>query len=200
MPAWADWPALVTRAALAAQESLDVGSADAGSGFDGATTLVAALARPGQVVIGNVGDSRAYWVAGSGDCELLTVDDSSAAEAEACLDSGSVGRPMRSHEITAWLGPGAGPPQPHVAVHTTRSGGHLVACSDGLWNYASSPIELASLVRSSPSAEPIEVARSLVEHALMSGGADNVTVAVAWVPRSDGSDAVGTDPGVANRR
>jgi serine/threonine protein phosphatase PrpC len=197
----AGWQAAVARAALAAQEALDVGSAEAGSGFDGATTMVAALVRPGEAVIGNVGDSRAYWVGGSEDCELLTVDDSPGAEAgEPGPDSRFVARPLRSHEITAWLGPGAGTPQPHVAVHATRTAGHLVACSDGLWGYAPSPTELAALVRSSPSAEPIEIARSLVQYALVSGGADNVTVAVASVPRSDGSDAVGTDPGVANRR
>jgi serine/threonine protein phosphatase PrpC len=200
MPDQAGWPAAVATAALAAQEALDVGSAEDGAGFDGATTMVAALARPGQVVIGNVGDSRAYWVDGSGDCELLTVDDSPSAETgEPGLDYRFVARPLRSHEITAWLGPGAGTPRPHVAVHATRTGGHLVACSDGLWSYAPSPTELAALVRSSPSAEPIEIARTLVRHALVSGGADNITVAVAAVPRSDGSDAVGTDPGVAKR-
>ena len=42
-------------------------------------TLVCAACRDGEVVVGWIGDSRAYWLA-DGDARGLTVDDSWATE------------------------------------------------------------------------------------------------------------------------
>ena len=45
------------------------------------TTMVVALAATGQIVVGNVGDSRAYWLGQAADGRrLLTVDDTVAQE------------------------------------------------------------------------------------------------------------------------
>jgi serine/threonine protein phosphatase PrpC len=52
-------------------------------------------------------------------------------------------------------------------------------CTDGLWNYAPLPDDLARLVAAHGDATPLALARSLVRHALARGGHDNVTVAVA---------------------
>jgi serine/threonine protein phosphatase PrpC len=173
------WPTLVIRAAEVAQAALGDLS-DGVQPFHGCTTFLAALVRPGEVVVGNVGDSRAYLLEPDGASQLVTVDDSWAREAmESGLDDGRARSSPRAHEITAWLEGGAETPQPHVAVHRTGSAGYLIACSDGLWGYASSARDLAALVGASPNSEPSAVAQDLVEFALASGGADNVTIAVA---------------------
>jgi serine/threonine protein phosphatase PrpC len=173
------WPALVIRAAQAAQTALGESSCDP-QGFHGCTTFVAALVRPGEVVVGNVGDSRAYLLESDGASRLVTVDDSWAREAvESGLDDDAARSSPRAHEITAWLEGGAEVPQLHMAVHRTGSAGYLVACSDGLWDYAPSAEAMAALVVASANSEPAGLARDLVEFALASGGADNVTVAVA---------------------
>jgi serine/threonine protein phosphatase PrpC len=148
-----DWGALATSAVLVAQEAvrLDTGS----------TTIALGLVRPGEVVVANVGDSRAYWLGDDGHHAQLSVDDS--------------GRP---HEITAWLGPDAEPVVPHVARLVPVGNGLLVLCSDGLWNYADAPDTLAALLPGPERREPAAVARGLLQSALAAEGADNVTVAV----------------------
>ena len=50
---------------------------DAG-GLPPSTTLVAAVSLPGRVLVGSVGDSRAYWLPATGDGRLLTEDDTVA--------------------------------------------------------------------------------------------------------------------------
>jgi PPM family protein phosphatase len=149
------------------------------------------LARTGELVVGWVGDSRAYWL-GPSSAALLTVDDSWAneqvaggrlTEAEARID-------QRAHAITRWLGADAPHEPPNIAIHRAREGGRLVLCTDGLWNYASSADELAGLVAQLPKASaPVAVARALTEFALAKGGRDNVTVVVIDVrpPRKNGT-------------
>jgi PPM family protein phosphatase len=161
------WPSLVATAATAAQQALEEGSVDGGSFFDGATTIAAALTRPGEIVVGNVGDSRAYWVDRAAECELLTVDDSEGNES--------------SHVLNAWLGAGAGVPETHIAVRRTSSEGWLVVCSDGLWNYAPLPADIAALITADHPESPEDLARRLADFAIAAGGADNITVAVVRV-------------------
>jgi serine/threonine protein phosphatase PrpC len=62
--------------------------------------------------------------------------------------------------------------------------GWLVVCSDGLWNYASTPEDLAAQVDAAAAESdiPVEVAERLVRWANGQGGQDNVTVALARVP------------------
>jgi serine/threonine protein phosphatase PrpC len=173
-----DWSALVGHATLAAQTAL--GDPVGGAGLEGCTTFVAVLSRPGEIVVANVGDSRVYLIDEGGAGQLLTTDDSWAREAvESGLDEEVARASARAHEITAWLGAGAGVPRPHVTVHRPDAAGYVVACSDGLWGYASSPDALAALVNANATPAAVTVARDLVEFALASGGADNVTVAVA---------------------
>ena len=62
---------LASRAVLAAGESV--------RGEDGSTTIVLGLVRPGEVVVANVGDSRAYWLGDDGEHILLSIDDAGPA-------------------------------------------------------------------------------------------------------------------------
>ena len=66
--------------------------------------------------------------------------------------------------------------------------GHLVLCTDGLWNYLPSAGDLEHAMTNAPGdGSPAATARSLVRHALASGGHDNVTVAVAAIDPGGGA-------------
>ena len=174
-----EWTDLMTEAIHAAQDVLSQRSSDDGPAFEGSTTIVAALVQPGQVVVGNVGDSRAYWVGGDGSSALLSVDDSWLREA---MDSGLSERAARTspraHEITGWLGPDAPAIEPHVRRYSPPGDGVVIVCSDGLWNYAESADSIAALVKGSTDRRPAGIAGHLVQFALGEGGGDNITVGV----------------------
>jgi serine/threonine protein phosphatase PrpC len=143
-------------------------------------TLVSALWRESELVVGWVGDSRAYWLEG-GRCRRLTVDDSWAEEqvAEGLLSREEAARDRRFHAITHWVGADAPDRAPRVVTLTPEARGRLVLCTDGLWNYAPTAEELGALIEAlPPGAGPAAVARSLTDTALARGGRDNITVAV----------------------
>jgi serine/threonine protein phosphatase PrpC len=173
------WAGLMADAIRAAQDQLTEHPDSGVTGFEGSTTIVAVLARSGQVVAGNVGDSRAYWVGLDGSRALLSTDDTWVREAiESGIPAAAARLSPRAHEITGWLGPDAGAIQPHVATYSAPGEGFVVVCSDGLWNYSESADSIAALVQSSPDPAPVGIARHLLEFALDAGGGDNVTVAV----------------------
>ena len=155
-----------------------------------ATTVVAALVLPAasgaprKTVLGWLGDSRAYFVDAHGGARLLTRDHSWVNEA---VDAGHVSRTeaLRSphaHTVTKTLGgaPGenGGPDVPSTAQVSLPEPGWLILCTDGLWNYAPEPPELAGWVRRlvPAGAGAPELCRALVAEALRQGGRDNVTV------------------------
>jgi serine/threonine protein phosphatase PrpC len=174
------WSDLMSDAIHAAQDVLSQEPGADETGFEGSTTIVAALFEPGQVVVGNVGDSRAYWVGRDGSSALLSTDDSWVREAvESGLSEAVAWASPRAHEITGWLGPDASAVEPHVAKYQPAGEGVVIVCSDGLWNYAESADSIASLVKSAPEGGAAGIARHLVQFALGAGGGDNVTVGVA---------------------
>jgi len=143
-------------------------------------TLVSAVYRDGDLAIGWVGDSRAYWI-GPDDARQLTVDDSWAAEqvAAGLLSADEAERDRRAHSITRWIGPDAPGGPPGFAIARVQAPGRLILCSDGVWNYASRASALAALLERLPAeASPAAVARTLADAALEAGGQDNITAAV----------------------
>jgi PPM family protein phosphatase len=150
---------------------------------DPSCTIVSALCRQGKVVIGWVGDSRAYWVGDDGT-QRLTVDDSFAEEgvSKGLLTPEQAANSPFLHAITNWVGPNAPERRPHTTVLTPERKGRLVLCTDGMWNYAASIDELDGVLAALPGdASPAEVARALADTALAAGGHDNITVAVVDV-------------------
>ena len=152
-------------------------------------TFVAAVVEQDLLVVGSVGDSRAYWIPDVGTATALTLDDSFAqiriasgvprAEAE----SGP-----HSHAIMRWLGADAPDHKPTTTTMTLAEPGWLLVCSDGLWNYCSEAEDLAALVRqtsngSPAAAEPLALAGALVSWANSQGGQDNISVALARIQR-----------------
>ncbi len=148
-----------------------------------ACTIVAATIRGTCVAYGWVGDSRAYWLPAAGDLQQLTVDDSWATHAIALgADPQSAMRDPKAHAITAWLGADAGPVTPQTGAFIVTEPGHLVLCTDGLWNYLTNPTAFASTARVClQDTTLINAARALTDFAVAAGGADNITVALIAV-------------------
>jgi serine/threonine protein phosphatase PrpC len=143
-------------------------------------TLVSAVCRDGELVIGWVGDSRAYWIAKQGS-RLLTVDHSWAQEqvAAGLLSAQEAAADPRAHSITRWVGRDAPEEEPQVVTIRPAEPGRLVLCSDGLWNYMPDAADIAALLDALPAeTAPIAAARALTDAALAAGGHDNITVAV----------------------
>ncbi len=176
---------LLVRALRAAQAAvLEVPELEEGRDADTpSTTIVAALVEPGRAVVASIGDSRAYWIAPAPEeSGLLTTDDSWAEEAiEDGMEPESAYADPRAHGITRWLGEDAEPVEPTISEFTIHEPGHLVLCTDGLWNYFESAERLARLLDEVATPEghgPLGLAQGLVAAALAAGGRDNVTVAV----------------------
>ena len=189
-----------------------------------ACTFVAAVVEEDLVVVGSVGDSRAYWLPDPPDTEpdppdtvadslagtgsepapehvplLLTEDDSFAQEQiRAGMDRAAAESGPHAHTITRWLGSDAPDHTPASRSLVPAGPGWLLLCSDGLWNYASEPADLAAVVRQvaaertvrPPSGaraldrpwstvEPLALAQGLIRWANAQGGHDNITAVVA---------------------
>jgi serine/threonine protein phosphatase PrpC len=146
-------------------------------------TLVSALQRGDEVVIGWVGDSRAYWIDDE-QTRQLTVDDSLGQEGieRGMLTPEQAAASPVFHAITHWVGPDSPERPPRVASFVPERPGRLLLCTDGLWNYMPTIPELAMLLAGLPDgALPLDVARALTDVALAKGGDDNITVAVVDV-------------------
>jgi serine/threonine protein phosphatase PrpC len=150
-------------------------------------TFVAAVLEQDLLVVGSVGDSRAYWLPDAGDAAALTLDDSYAQEQIASgVPRAEAEAGPQSHAITRWLGADAPGHRPTTAAMTLAEPGWLLVCSDGLWNYCSAAQDLAALVRQTSStspaaAKPLALAGALVDWANAKGGKDNITVALARI-------------------
>ncbi|MEU3861230.1 PP2C family serine/threonine-protein phosphatase [Streptomyces sp. NPDC028722] len=151
-----------------------------------ACTIVGAVVTSGLLVVGWVGDSRAYWVPADRGAPpaRLTEDDSWAAQmvAAGLMSEAEAYADERAHAITGWLGADAYELDPHTASFKPDRPGTVVVCTDGLWNYAESAEELSEVVPADAAVRPLHSAQVLVGHALDGGGHDNVTVAVLPFP------------------
>ncbi len=166
----------------------DVAAADVSRAPSPAScTFVAAVLEQDLLVVGSVGDSRAYWLPDVGAATALTLDDSFAqVQITAGLPRREAESGPQSHAITRWLGADAPDHKPTTATMTLAEPGWLLVCSDGLWNYCSEAQDLADLVRqtsttSPTAAEPLTLAEALVSWAKAQGGQDNISAALARI-------------------
>ncbi len=166
------------------------------------TTLVAATldSEAGNVLLANVGDSRAYLYS-VGAFRQLTHDHSLVNELVRegrITEEESRTHPQRNI-LTRALGmsPDLAIDQFEIRVY---GGDKLLLCSDGLTNEVDDPAIAAILARFS---DPADAAETLVEKALEGGGRDNITVALMFVDGGEGEqlpllnldDIEGSDPG-----
>ena len=176
---------LITGAVAAAQRkvaALDYEGAP-GRTVGGApsSTLVMAVVLKDAAVIGNVGDSRAYWISDADAQHLITADDVEGAPGVTADDAEGTPQEL-SRLITRWIGSDADRLPPRISVLPLNEPGWLVLCTDGLWRYLDDAAALAQAVRrtaATTTTEPNGIADDLVRIALENGGSDNVTVAVA---------------------
>jgi len=148
-------------------------------------TFVAAVVDARALAVAWCGDSRAYWLPDDGDGVQLGLDHSLATE---LMRAGATREEAEadptSHTITRWLGADSVDPTPEVSGRHLDAPGWVLVCSDGMWNYASTPAELRSLVdvaAADGAATPVALAESLAAWANDRGGHDNVTVVLARV-------------------
>jgi len=151
-----------------------------GNDVSPSTTLIAAVATPELIVVGNIGDSRGYWLSSiASNSRVLTADDSWAQDsiADGVAPDLAYAHPD-AHTITRWIGGDAESVVPTLTFQEVLEPGLLVLCSDGLWNYFEDVERLSDLVPRT-AATPVQIARQFTDAALDAGGNDNITVAVA---------------------
>ena len=150
-------------------------------------TFVAAVVDVDLACVAWCGDSRAYWLPDAGPGRQLGVDHSVGA---ALIAQGTpvevAERDPGFHTITRWLGADSIDPTPEFVAQELDEPGWVLVCSDGMWNYASSPSALAELLAEAQRAgatSPVTIAESLAAWANDRGGHDNVSVALARCER-----------------
>ena len=149
------------------------------------TTLTAAIYDDDTLLIGHVGDSRAYLFRNDA-LEQLTVDHSVVAElmaADLLTEAEAETDPRRSM-ITRALGIDVDVDVDVVPVNLTP-GDRLLFCSDGLTTMLRAD-DIAALLRAEPDRHA--AATALVAAANDAGGADNITVLIADVVADDTGD------------
>ncbi|MUG98201.1 zinc-ribbon domain-containing protein [Scytonema sp. UIC 10036] len=146
------------------------------------TTIVAAVVVDNTATIAWLGDSRAYWISPNSSRQL-TRDHSWFYDVVLSgeMTESEAKKSPHVHAITRWLGADAGNVEPSIVNFEIPGYGYLLLCTDGLWNYTPEVSELQMLVN--PDIDAITVAQKLIEFACLSGGHDNITVAVLSLRR-----------------
>ncbi len=140
-----------------------------------ATTVVAALVRPGRLAVAHVGDSRLYRLR-QGQLVQLTHDHTLVQEH---VDAGLL--PATEARVSGYRNlvtraVGIGPTlTPDTASHSLESGDTVLLCSDGLHDMLTEGEITHVLCRV---AGPAQAAEALVAAANAAGGHDNIAVAL----------------------
>jgi serine/threonine protein phosphatase PrpC len=151
------------------------------------TTLVAAAIEHGQLLIGNVGDSRAYLVRG-GACMQLSVDHSYLSEVlrsgrVQLEDLNSIDRQRFEALITRAVGVG-GDVEPDFFSLDLVSGDLILLTTDGLTRYFGCD-DIAPMV-----SEDLDAScHALIAAAKARGGVDNITCLLMHYEASAADDA-----------
>ena len=143
------------------------------------TTIVALLAVGDRVVIGHVGDSRAYLLR-DGKLHRLTSDHSWVNEQVKLglmTDDEAHHHPMRNI-VTRALGNRVDL-KVDLTQEDVRAGDLFLLCSDGLNSMMSDQEILATL--EATESDPEKVCHALVDRANQKGGEDNITVVVVQI-------------------
>ncbi|MFV0461631.1 MAG: PP2C family protein-serine/threonine phosphatase [Nostocoides sp.] len=186
-------------AAAAAANTAVIAHTDPSSEHPASCTLAMAVIQDGTLWAGVIGDSRVYLLPDGEPGQVLLGDDSVAQSLiDAGTDRASAENSAQAHAITKWLGLDSPDTTPRVASSSLASTGWVLVCSDGLWNYASTPDQLRAQLDAAADGmaaddgaadDPLAVAGALVEWANSQGGRDNITVALARVGTRSGESS-----------
>jgi len=146
------------------------------------TTGVAALLVADQLLVANVGDSRAYLVR-SGRITQISRDHSFVSDqiAAGLMTPEEARSSMVRNIITRALGHSAGV-EVDVFVEPLQAGDTVVLSTDGMHGLVSDE-EIAAIAGLQP---PDQAAQELVDRANELGGIDNITVVIAQIDELDG--------------
>lgn len=141
------------------------------------TTLTVAGILGNDLIIGHVGDSRAYLLRGD-QFRQLTTDHTMAQaliDAGVATSSDPAPRSMR-HVLTAAIGSLDNRILPQVQRFRLNAGDQLLLCTDGLTEMVDDDVIIRMLLE----AESAQSAcQSLIDLALAAGGSDNITLILA---------------------
>lgn len=137
------------------------------------TTMVAAICGDGQVLVGNVGDSRAYFLDETG-MRQITEDHSLVTELmkRGDLTPYQASRHPSRNVITRAMGADA-TVQCDTFAETVKPGNYLLLCSDGLIREVTEPEIYYEVFQAE---HPETACARLLEMAKSRGGRDNITV------------------------
>ncbi|HEX5604222.1 MAG TPA: protein phosphatase 2C domain-containing protein [Pyrinomonadaceae bacterium] len=139
------------------------------------TTMTAALTQGTDLVVGHIGDSRAYLLH-DGKLTRLTHDN----RADAIIAEDGVYADPLMRELSGVLMDALGSPEgecnPQVDTYLLANGDQLLLCTDGLTDMVNDT-EIELVLNSAANAK--SACRSLIDLSLNNGGRDNVTVIVA---------------------
>ena len=170
-------PSRLVRAMEAANAEIFALNARRSDQREMATTVVAAVIHGDRLTVANVGDSRAYLVAGE-TIHQITQDHSLVAEMvrEGAITSTQAETHPYRNVILRSIGSEAGV---KIDVFSQRLLPHdtVVLCSDGLTRCVADQ-DIARIVNGCP---PAQAARRLIDLANERGGEDNVTVSIAHI-------------------
>jgi protein phosphatase len=147
------------------------------------TTVVALLARPHEVVIGFLGDSRAY-LHRAGTLTPLTQDHSVVNEyiREGILTlEAALVHPFR-HVVSRGIGIEA-KANPDTVQQSAEEGDLFLLCTDGLTNMLNDD-QINSVLNEANGSLPL-AASALIEKAKAAGGKDNITVILIQYEKQD---------------
>ena len=182
-------PTAATKAAVAQAISAVAQLADPNvPGTAPSCTFVSVVVTPTEVTVGSVGDSRVYWLAAPDSAamssRMLTADDTVAAELMAeGLSEEEANAVYQAHALSKWIGADAGEIEPRVVTVAPGGPGHVLLCSDGLWNYVP---DAAALTEVMPAEGGMTAAAELTALALKLGGHDNITTVLVPFPPTGG--------------
>jgi PPM family protein phosphatase len=159
---------------------------------DMGTTLTAlTIAGPREIVVGHVGDSRAYLLH-NGELSRITADHSLVEDL--VREGRLTPEEAESHPQRAIITRAIGLAE-HVDVDTYRvpveSGDRILLCSDGLSDMVRDR-EIESIARNEP--DPQRATELLVNAANAAGGHDNITVVIVEVLDVDAPAAADVPP------
>jgi PPM family protein phosphatase len=153
----------------------------------GTTCVGALVVENKRVIVGHVGDSRAYLLR-EGRLQCLTKDHTIVSE---LVDRGLLApEDIERHPYKNVLSRNLGArPETRVDLAEVQlePGDRLMLCSDGLYGYASTDA-IQYLLGSGDA--PAQVVRDLIELALKGGGGDNVSVIVVETPQTPPTSTV----------
>lgn len=137
------------------------------------TTLVSVWVDDEQVILCNVGDSRAYLLRG-GEIQQMSRDHSVVGELveQGKLTKKEAKRHPQKNYITRAIGTSS-MVQPEICTVERRNGDVWLLCSDGMSNYLEDE-EIGEILCAQTDRKAC--VKTLIDRALERGGADNITV------------------------